>query len=414
MRHASLAGLLTVLLASSGISVGQPKALLDEAVIREGLEVHEWGVFTAHNDLEMANADMRAEWASLPKKFYGQADDRDLPERPFVLSKKPVIFFHTPESLTVELRIDFPGGAPAVWWPATTYPALDAYGNRPGVAESKGAYRYLEWSLRVQEPDHVEKEQPVPKPPQKGAAAWITMLRDVDARTLVTRSEGERFVYYDGLVPMGERVRLAVDKDRVSIANPAGHPVFDVTVVDRRVPERARLARVKELAAQAKGQILEFEETEGKEWSARAATTLVNQLKATGLFEDEARALANVWEKEFFGADGLTLFYRIPQDEYERLLPLKMKPRPERLVRVGLAHQPHCEPDFAERIDKIARSLDSDDFETRERAQGYLKEMGRAAFVRLRKLRETAHSADMQRRLDDLLDSHDAAKAIGQ
>jgi hypothetical protein len=414
MRHASLAGLLAVLLASSGIFVGQPKALLDEAPIREGLVVHEWGVFTAHDDLEMANADMRAEWASLPKKFYGQTESRGLPEGPRVLSRKPVIFFHTPESLTVELRINFPGGAPAVWWPATTYPALDARDKRPGGADTKGAYRYLEWSLRVREPDYVEKEQAGPKPPPKGAAAWLAVLRDVDSRTLLTSSEGERFVYYDGLVPLGERVRLAVSKDRLSIANHSGHPVFDVTVVDRRVADRARLARVEKLAAKAKEQTLEFEETAGIDWPASAATTLVRQLRATGLFEDEARALAIVWAKEFFGAEGLTLFYRIPQDEYERLLPLKIKPRPERLVRVGLVHQPHCEPDFADRIEKVARGLDSNDFEAREKAQKELEAMGRMAFAHLRRLREKSSSAEMQRRLDDLLDRHDATKALGQ
>ena len=102
----------------------------------------------------------------------------------------------------------------------------------------------------------------------------------------------------------------------------------------------------------------------------------------------------------------------MPQEEYEKLLPMKLKPRPEKLVRVGLVLHPHCEPDFADRVAALAKDLDDNELDTRERAQKRLEDMGRAAFVHLRRLREKVKSAEMQRRLDDLLDRHDAAKAI--
>jgi hypothetical protein len=224
--------------------------------------------------------------------------------------------------------------------------------------------------------------------------------------------ERERFIYYDGLVPIGKRVAVTVEKDMVLVASRVKHAVFDVTVVDRRTPDHTRVARLVKLEAGAKATELEFTDVDVKEWPEAGLVTLTKQLKDAGLFEDEAKSLVEVWKKDFFQADGLTLFFRLPQEEYENLLPMKLKPRPEKLVRVGLVLHPHCEPDFAERVANLARDLGSRDFEARERAQKRLEEMGRAAFVHLKRLRETIKSPEAQRRLDELLAGFDALKAI--
>jgi hypothetical protein len=408
---------------SPGLTVEEP--------IRKGLEVHEWGVFGVNDDREVANADMRAEWAALPKFVFGQTAGRDLPiNQPQVYDVfKPVVFLHSPQPLALEVRVDFPGGAPAVWWPRTVYPAQELDGC-PGDGKRKEAFRYLEWHVQVKEPPKGQKSNAKPLAVDKGH--WIETLRAVKADDVFTKTndvehggfikegkglpdsqyERERFIYYDGLVPIGKRVAVTVEKDKVSVSSGVKHPLFDVTVVDRRTPDHTRVARLAKLEAGVKATELDFAEVDPKEWPEAGLVTLTKQLTETGLFEDEARSLADVWKKDFFQADGLTLFFRLPQEEYEKLLPMKLKPRPEKLVRVGLVLHPHCEPDFADRVAALAKDLDDNEFDTRERAQKRLEDMGRAAFVHLRRLREKVKSAEMQRRLDDLLDRHDAAKAI--
>jgi molybdopterin-guanine dinucleotide biosynthesis protein len=73
---------------------------------------------------------------------------------------------------------------------------------------------------------------------------------------------------------------------------------------------------------------------------------------------------------------------------------------------------PNSEPDLADRVAAVSKDLDEGEFDTRERAQKRLEDMGRAAFVHLKRMREQVKSPEMQRRLDELLDRHDAAKAI--
>jgi hypothetical protein len=407
---------------SPGLAIEEP--------VKKGLEVHEWGVFAVHDDLELANADMRAEWAALPKFFYGQTAGRELPINQPKIHKvlKPVVFFHAAEPLTLEVRVDFPGGAPAIWWPRTAYPSQQLDGCPGDANKKKEPFRYLEWHVQLKEPPKGQKINGPPLAVDKGH--WIETLRAVKADDVFTKTndgaledfdrkslpdsryERERFIYYDGLVPIGKRVAVTVEKDKVLVANRVKHPILDVTVVDRRTPDHIRVARLAKLEAGAKATDLEFADVDAKTWPEVGLVTLTKQLKDAGLFEDEAKSLADVWKKDFFQADGLTLFFRLPQEEYEKLLPMKLKPRPEKLVRVGLVLHPHCEPDFAERVANLAAELGSNDFESRERAQKRLEEMGRAAFVHLKRLRGTIKSPEAQRRLDELLAGFDAAKAI--
>jgi hypothetical protein len=82
-------------------------------------------------------------------------------------------------------------------------------------------------------------------------------------------------------------------------------------------------------------------EAKANGWPDKDAKVLLEQLKDTSLFEDEAQSLVDVWKQEFFQAEGLTLFYRMPQEQYEKMLPLTMKPKTEKLIRVGLVHRPY-------------------------------------------------------------------------
>jgi hypothetical protein len=73
---------------------------------------------------------------------------------------------------------------------------------------------------------------------------------------------------------------------------------------------------------------------------------------------------------------------------------------------------PHCEPDLAERVARLARELDSDDFATREAAEKRLDALAGAAVVYLKRLETGKLSAEARRRVERLINKHDAEKAI--
>jgi hypothetical protein len=381
----------------------------------KGFAVHEWGVFSVTHGAAAANADRRAELEELPKFMYGQMATRELPKH-FVPRRvrKPVVFFHAPGPLNVEFRVAFAEGLPLVWWPATETPAIDDGASLQPVNAPPA--RELFWRLYLGKPPYQ-----VGKPAELkevGTGHWVKALREVKADTVFVEVgqrgaelEREQFVYYDGLMPRGKGAAITVEKDRVSLTNEAKHPLYDVTVVDRRTPDKPCVVRVAELRAGAK-QDADLSDAADARWPEKAAQTLQDQLKDAGLNEDEAKSLVAVWKGEFFEAAGVTLFYRLPQEEYDRLLPATIKPRPEKLVRVGLMHHIHCEPDLAERVAKLVKQLDDDEFNKREAVQKELARLGRGAFPHLKKLRPNIFTPEVQRRVDELLEKHDVERAV--
>src|SRR3954471_6991604 len=81
--------------------------LAAEPETRKGLVLHEWGVFRAHEDQEVANADVLAEWDDLPDFIYGNIVGRQLPVNfgAYEIRRRPVIFFHSAEAVQVRLKI---------------------------------------------------------------------------------------------------------------------------------------------------------------------------------------------------------------------------------------------------------------------------------------------------------------------
>jgi hypothetical protein len=384
--------------------------------VQKGLVVHEWGVFYIHDDPEIANADARGEWDELPKFMYGHISGRDLPVNWGVIEvrKQPVVFFHTPKPVALRMRIDFPGGMPGVWWPGTRSPAAQGT-RRPAVGTS------LEWQIQLREPPAGrrppnENYHKVPK------GHWVERMRAVEANDVfavfgddVHDVDREKFIYYDGIFPQGKWLKILVDKDRVSLRSQVKFPVHDVTVIDRRGDGKVKVARVEKLDAEAEIKEVKWEQIDRERFVAAAAETLITQLVAAGLFKDEAQALLATRRRDLLETDGLTVFYRLPQAEYERRLPMTLTPRAESLVRVGLVQHVHCEPEFAQRVQELATQLDDDSFKVREAAQKKLEAMGPSVRIHLARLRDKgALSAEARRRVQDLIDRWDARQAFSR
>jgi hypothetical protein len=394
------------LVALAAVGVGIALAADPAERPQKGLLVHEWGVINVYNDVELANADMRAVWESLPPFIYGNVDRRRIPirqEELIVLA--PVIYFHTPADISVQVKVEFPGGRPAVWWPANSNIARQGLrGITPATCD-----KHLEWQLALKAPVRGAL-QPLPK------GHWLQACREVNAAQVVSsiarHPENEKFVYYDGLLPSDKAAELSVGANQVSLKNRARHPLLDVTVVDRRLAGTIRVARAPTVAAGAEVKSLEFKDAPAEGWPGTAVDALVAQLAGTGLHEDEAKAMAAVWKKDFFETDGLTLFYRLPPAEYDRLLPLTVTPRPEKTVRVMLVHHPHCEPDLGKRVMALVEQLDSGNFQERLDAHRRIQALGRAAFVHLIRARNAKPSLEVTARLNKLLEEFESERAF--
>jgi len=384
----------------------------------KGFFVHEWGVFRVHDDIEWANADARAEWDGLPRFVYGQTTGRDFPRRLDNMRPvfKPVIFFHAPRAMRATVRVDFPRGVPAVWWPATQSPAISDDDFQGPVERPVRPVRSLEWGMDLKNLRGPEAIEIVRRPVDK--AHWMSKLRDVksdDVYVSVSNAfpsfEREGFVYYDGLLPAVQALSVTIDKGSARLKNEAKFAIADVWLVERRDAEKPRVARLPRLAAREVKDV-DLAAMKEADWADDAAKSLTAELKAAGLNEDEAQSLAAIWKDDFFSSPGVTLLYRLPQEEYDRLLPLTVKPRPEKVVRVGLVQQVPFDKDMAERVRRLVKQLDDDDFDAREAVQKELEKLSRAAYGHLKGWQPKVVAPEAKRRVQAVLEKLDSQRSF--
>lgn len=385
LRHLLLVALLAVI----AIPVLQAA---EKAEAPGTYELHEWGVFMVPRNAVWANLDMKGEWSSMPKEFYGRLPERTLPYRGPV--SKPVIYFHAEKPVALKLTIRFADGVPTIWWPAAERPV----NNGVTIKEDRSILEFAPQLVKRNEKDLHGPGAVNPRKLAVPAGHWVETLRAVEASEVFcaggwghigTSWDTERFIYYDGLMKPPPTPGVDRQGERFVLDIPGTEIWQDVMLIERNAGKIT-------VAENWGGWDKPFEPGAGRhefismkasdEASLKElAKELAKRLDAAGLNKDEADALVKVWGEGIFNQDGLTLFYRVPQAVYEKWLPLKAEPAPSKTVRVGLVLHRHLEPELDARVEALIKKLGSEKFEDRSEAEKALLKLGGAAFPMLDK-----------------------------
>ncbi|MBI5726140.1 MAG: hypothetical protein HZA50_19430 [Planctomycetes bacterium] len=423
-----------------------------EPMDKDDLVVHEWGVFSIYSDVGYANANMRAEWESLPGFFYRQfpPDNRRMGSVYNMGNvDKPVMYFYSPRPFwRLYVSVDFKEGAPVVWWPCSREPRFET--DRTGKTLSKLSHKvvwealagdfhpnfsisgnghlysniYGELDIDGKGPWQKASETPLPDDSWMAAARLKKALLintagvpdEAAARRVRSVTETERFLYYDGLVPAPDYLRLqSYGGQGPVLCNTGKADIQNLFVIDRRNWQKDKPVRFAQIGRlDAGGEIkVEFEEQPAKDWPAGAVKKVRQVLIDAGLFEEEADSMLKIWEKGLFARDGLTAFYVLPRAEYDRLLPLKIEPAPSAIVRVGLALHPNMATAdeikaLEEKIRELAAKLQSNAVAVHKPAMKALLEMGPPIVPFLQKAINESASQELKERGQRVLDQLDA------
>jgi len=91
--------------------------------------------------------------------------------------------------------------------------------------------------------------------------------------------------------------------------------------------------------------------------------SLKSGLMSQGLLESEATAMIQTWWTSYFESEGLRVFWVLPRATTDRILPLDVKPAPEKIVRVLVGRsevlRPRAEEMWLEATDRQAEGPNS-------------------------------------------------------
>ncbi len=353
----SLPFLLSLLLVSSLQAEDPPK-----------LVVHEWGTFTS-----VSGSDgVALEWrplsgpSDLPGFVHGaggnihgsrsyEAGDCTCPEcirtnhadcrcckkcmKGTVRMETPVIYFYADRECEAYVQVGFPKGRITEWYPW-------AQEASPGRGIDWGRFKILPGAK-------------ADLPTEKGDDHYYA-ARETDSALLRVcgsngRSETEKFLFYRGVGTFALPLSATLQEDTLILHNvQTGHKLSDIHYLaffgDAKGGSRGWCGQVAG-ETQAGMKVSPGVWKNGKLGvpAKEFKEDLRRMLVAAGLYEKEAVAMIETWKDSWFGP-GLRVFYILPREEVDRILPLTIAPTPGELKRVMVARLEILTPELEKEI----------------------------------------------------------------
>ena len=295
---------------------------------------HEWGTFTS---IAGVNGEPVA-WRS----YTGTADLPCFVERfpgfkgglsSTVRMETPVLYFYGQSELPVHVKVNFPKGTMTEWYPKAT---------------TSTSYNSLEWSSVTLTPGAKEDF------PAAGGDSHYFAARATDAVPLKVGSQKEKFLFYRGAgtFPLPLSAKIAAGGEIV-MNSIGATPVSGVILFENRGGKlRYRLVGALEGEKTFNLRLTKLRPLPG------LLVDLEQLLVSEGLYPREARAMIETWRDSWF-EEGTRLFYIVPRELIDSVLPLDIRPAASQITRVFVGRMEIITPAIQEEVRNAVANNDS-------------------------------------------------------
>ncbi|HEV8604736.1 MAG TPA: hypothetical protein VGQ99_05190, partial [Tepidisphaeraceae bacterium] len=381
-----------------------------------GLIVHEWGTFTSFAGSDGISLEFRPLTTSdLPGFVYDRAKQANLFNARFSAGDRsiyttkattssrqrmetPVTYFYSDKERVVDVTVGFPKGLLTEFYPPVRMMMPVFVKNQPERLENS----VLTW----------EKVKIIPQanlkstmtPPAVSGADHYGYARETDSAMLqlddklLSKSYYEKFLFYRGVGNFDLPVTLESKPDGKFVIRNDGkeaiHAAFLVQIRDGHI-RFAKLGQIgKELEA-----ALPQEEMRIEELADQVAAAIVGE----GMYEKEARAMVNTWRSSWFGEEGTRLLYLLPGTLTDKMIPLKVTPAADQVVRVMVGRLEVLTPQVEKSVENLLIQLASPMPKERDDAMAGIIKFGRFAEPALQRVAKISDDPEVKARAKELL-----------
>ena len=369
--------------------------------------VHEWGTFTSVQGGDGVPLRWQAsQIGDLPRFVYDWFHPglgRQAPSQ-LILGKgglsglqrmeTPVIYFYSDKEITADVEVRFPNGLITEWYPQAGQlgPSSLKTNENPGLKKHTAKENLIHW----------QNVHVLPTPANSDAASLLPMhtngahyfaARETDSAYLRVNNlsptnaadEFEKFLFYRGTGDFKTPLVVTTSDDGiVSVENTGATPLAHLFLLHVQ-DGRAEWAQLDGLAPQARQRWRRLNSVPVSERASLAqiqtqlGDAMAGALAGEGLFPAEARAMVKTWSNAWFTEEGVRVLYILPRGWTDEILPLKLKPQPQDLVRVMVGRAEVITPELQREIADQLKLANADDGPGKERLAGYWKKLGRFA-----------------------------------
>jgi hypothetical protein len=374
-----------------------------QASAEQPFVAHEWGTFTS----VQGSDGVQRQWApaistDLPEFVYSRAvnnggfvdilvgDGGKDSFQAFVRMETPVIYFYSATEREVHVRVDFPEGRITEWYPqATNIGPHSARTSR--VPKPLAGPSLIEWKdVKILAPDTAQiSASALIRGHGNPQAEHYYAARATDANFLRVSSspdnvEHERDLFYRGVGFFPAPLSLSMDaaEKELVLTNASSQPLgslFLLTIKQGKV----RYRQVDSVAALAHATIkLEPQSSNG---GVDASESLMRDVSLAlieqGLYPKEAAAMVQTWKDQWFAEEGTRVLYLLPQAWTDRMLPLKISPQPDSIVRVMVGRAELISPSQQRELRKQIMAFAAGDASAKRQATQAVSGLGLGRFL---------------------------------
>lgn len=373
---------------------GQPnKAARKTAATENRLVVHEWGTFTS-----IAGKDgISLEWRPLngPSDLPGfvhtiQEGDDGLRHNikgknnltASVRMETPVLYFYSDKEMDVSVKVDFPKGRITEW-----YPQARAVGTN------------VDWGqLKVMPGAQMNF-------PVESAHSHYYPARETDAAPVqVCGTNGkpgqqEKFLFYRGVGTFDLPLAVKLEGENVVLKNTGKDEIARLIIFENRGGKIGY-----RLCDTFTGEMTHERPLLDKNMDA-LLQDLQKILVESGLYEKEAAAMIKTWRSSWF-EEGLRVFYILPRQATDAVLPVTIEPKPAELVRILVGRAEVITPEMEKNVQQQISLLRNAAPEMRAEAEREIRKYGRFSEPILKRLLEKERDAETRSRISQLIEAN--------
>jgi hypothetical protein len=355
------------------------------------LIAHEWGTFTSIAGIDGAALEWRPlnGASDLPTFVYQLNRDRvkglrhnyatKSSRESLIRMETPVIYFYADRETVVSAKVAFPSGKITEWFP-----------------QARSIEDGIDWGRFT-----VLPSAKVALPVEPGDSHYYP-ARETDANILricgTRQTQHEKFLFYRGVGDFNPPVNVRLEGDQLVLKNLQDAGIARAVIFENRHGRTAYrmvdlLNNTASLPLSSLNQAKDSLEQE-----------LENMLVAQGLFAKEAKAMIKTWRGSWF-EEGLRVFYILPRQTTDAVLPIQIDPQPTELVRVMVCRTEVITPEMEASIELSVANLDSSVAAKRQQAKQALEQYGRFAEPILKRVMQKTGDAALQSRIAKLIKS---------
>ncbi|HVQ39068.1 MAG TPA: hypothetical protein VMS31_16135, partial [Pyrinomonadaceae bacterium] len=202
--------------------------------------------------------------------------------------------------------------------------------------------------------------------------------RETDAAAVQVRREStteqEKFLFYRGVGNFDLPLSVKLVDDQVVVKNVGPEPVRKAVVFENRAGKLGY--RIVDLPADGSAPETKVNRPELRGDFNALRRELKALLVSHGLYEKEADAMLETWRSSWF-EEGLRVFYLMPRQTTDSILPITIDPEPEELVRVLVGRTELLTPEMEQTVIAQLKTLDDPSPAVRQTALKEIQRYGR-------------------------------------